>query len=207
MGNIMLRRIVLVALGVFFGISGAQAQAAPKQAEQAPPAKNQETAKPPAQAVTWKTYHNKQYGFSFEYPAIYDQPRYREQYGIHVSDKPEESDLGRTKFSLTMCYRVYLDIYDARGLSLEAFLNRALKKGAFDNLESKTVTSVNGVKGYQVDYRFGGMHRFGTLTLLKKENHIFVSHTEAWGGNEDDPVSEWDAYDKMIDTFKFIGNK
>jgi hypothetical protein len=200
----MLRKITLVALGVFLGINGAQAQASPKPA---PPAKTQESVKPPAQAVTWKTYHNKQYGFSFEYPAIYDDARYRERYGISTSDKPEDSDLGRTKFSLTMCYRVYLDIYDARGLSLEAFLNCALKKGAFDNLESKTVTSVNGVKGYQVDYRFGGMNRFGTITLLKNQNLIFVFHTEAWGGNEDDPVSEWQAYDKMLDTFKFSGRK
>jgi hypothetical protein len=47
------------------------------------------------------------------------------------------------------------------------------------------------------------MHRFGTLTLLKNQNLIFLFHTEAWGGNENDPVSEWQAYDKMIDTFKF----
>jgi hypothetical protein len=203
----MLRQIMLVALGVCLGISGAQAQAPPKQAAPAQPAKTQGSVKPPAQAVTWKTYHNQQYGFSFEYPAIYDQARYRERYGISLSDQPEDSDFGRTKFSLTMCYRVYLDIYDARGLSLEAFFNRALKKGDISNIESKTVTSVNGVKGYQVDYRFGGMNRFGTITFLKKKNHIFVFHTEAWGGNDSDPVSEWDAYAKMIDTFKFSGGK
>jgi hypothetical protein len=191
----------------FLGITGAQAQAPPKQAAPAPPAKTQESVKPPAQATTWKIYHNKQYGFSFEYPAIYDEPSYREACGLHLDDKPQDYfGFGRVKFSLGLCDRIYLAVYDAGGLSLEAYVKGALKKEDFSS-ESQKAISVNGVKGYQVDYRFGGMGRFGTMTFLKEHNNIFVFNLEAGGGNCEAPVSQWDAFDKMIDTFKFSGAK
>jgi hypothetical protein len=75
----MLRRVALVALGVFLCINGALAQQPPRQDPQGPqasvgkPPETKESVEQPSKAALWKTYHNEQYGFSFEYPAIYDE--------------------------------------------------------------------------------------------------------------------------------------
>lgn len=84
---------------------------------------------------------------------------------------------------------------DARGLSLENFVNRFIKKGKGKDwiVESKRLISVNGVKGYGVEVRFGGMVRYGNLTFLLKNGNIFLFDLTA-GVVCDAPISEFDAY-------------
>jgi len=143
--------------------------------------------------VLWKTYRNDTHGFTLEYPALYDEAP-----NINSCGLKENSD------GIHFGLRSDLRISDSGGLSLEEHINNLLK-GKDWSMEVQKNGTVNGLKAITVEYRFGGTSRYGTLTLVKRDEHIFLFEFTAGGFCDipGSPVTEPEAYAHMIESFRF----
>ncbi len=141
----------------------------------------------------WATYQNNTYGFSFDYPAIYESAAYKAACGLR--------DLGS---SINLGARIELGIYPAAGLSLEDFARQFLSSKDW-TLENQDNTSLAGQSAINVDYRFGGPNRFGTLTLIKHNDVVlalgYTSGSFCANLSQDD--DEASAFQHILDTFQF----
>ncbi len=141
----------------------------------------------------WATYQNNTYGFSFDYPAVYESTANKAACGLR--------DLGS---SINLGARIELGIYPAAGLSLEDFARQFLSSKDW-TLENQDNTSIAGQPAINVDYRFGGPNRFGTLTLIKHNDVVLaLGYTSgsfcASLSRDDDEAS---AFQHILDTFQF----
>ncbi len=161
----------------------------------------------PSKAAIWTTHRNDQYGFSFEYPAIYDEEANRETCGVRTDTNLEDPRMGPIKFQIQVGLQIYLFVLDPQGSSLGDFVNRFVKEreGAEWILQSKRDISVHEVKGKKIDFRFGGLRRYGTVTFVKRSGNIWLFAFTA-GAQCDFPeqgIEELAAYEHMLKTFKF----
>ncbi len=143
--------------------------------------------------LAWKTYRNETHGFAFEYPAIYDEVPYRASCGV-------KEDNG----GIHLGARSGLLFFDSGGLSLAEYANHLLD-GKDWQVEAPRTETVNGLEAITVEYRFGGMSRYGTFTLIKRGERIFAFEFTA-GGFCDIPESELyelEAYHHMLESFRF----
>ena len=97
-----------------------------------------------------------------------------------------------------------MGIYPAAGLSLEDFSRQFLSSKDW-LLENQDNTSIGGQKAINVDYRFGGPNRFGTVTLIKHNDVVVVLGFTSGSfcadlAREDDEAS---AFQHILDTFQF----
>lgn len=141
----------------------------------------------------WKTYQNELYGFSFEYPAIYEEMPYKDSCGLE-----ENSD------AIRVGQRSELLFLNSGGLDLAEYTNNLLE-GKDWNVDSRENELINGLEAITVQYRFGGTNRFGSLTLVKDEQRIFAFSFSAGGFCEipESPMlSEPNAYAHMLETFR-----
>ncbi len=152
-----------------------------------------DTTPSPGNAL-WATYQNKTYGFSFEYPAIYEIPPYKATCGLR--------DLGS---SVTIGARIELAIYPAGGLALEDFARQFLSSKDWV-LENQDTGLVGGVSAINVNYRFGGPNRFGTLTFLQQDSVVLALGFTSGSFCADLPREDDEAstYQHILDTFQFI---
>ena len=112
-------------------------------------------------AALWKTYRNETYGFSFEYPAIYDEPAYRDSCGLKENSE-----------GIRLGLRSGLRISNSGGWSLEQYANDLLT-GRDWSVDVPKNGIVSGLEALTVEYRFGGANRYGTFTLVKRAELIF----------------------------------
>ena len=144
-------------------------------------------------ASIWKTYQNEMYGFSFEYPAIYEEMPYKDSCGLQ-----ENSD------GIRVGQRSELLFLDSGGLELAEYTNNLLQ-GKDWNVDSRESQLIDGLEAITVQYRFGGTNRFGSLTLVKDEQRIFAFSFSAGGFceiPESPTLSEPNAYAHMLETFR-----
>jgi hypothetical protein len=140
----------------------------------------------------WKKYHNSSYGFSFEYPAIYDEAPYTP---CGVKTNQDAVSLGG---------RSDLLILDPNGLGLKDFIDQTIKTKGY-SLQAQKNELIDGYDSITIEYRFGGLNRFGTFTMFKRGSLVFAFGFTA-GAACDIPESqlfEIDAYQHMIMTFHF----
>jgi hypothetical protein len=138
----------------------------------------------------WRTYRNEAYGFSFEYPAIYDETGC----GPSVSNETEIYVGGRSA----------LYIEDANGRSIDEYIDFSIKRNEF-TLQSQTEGSVNGFRAVTIEYRFSSLNRWGIATIFQRRDKIYTFNFTA-GVTCDFPESqvfELDAYFHMMQSFKF----
>ncbi|OGO42253.1 MAG: hypothetical protein A2W36_03700 [Chloroflexi bacterium RBG_16_58_14] len=73
-------------------------------------------------------------------------------------------------------------------------------------LQTRTDTQVGGHEAITIEYRFGGMGRYGTATAVNNGDYLFVFNLTA--GSFCDPPGmpglEPGAYLHMIETFQFV---
>jgi len=140
----------------------------------------------------WKKYHNKAHGFSFDYPAIYDEAPY-----IFCGVKTDQD-------RVSLGGRSDLLFLDSGGLDLQEYVSQTLKDYGYTPQTQKSGT-IDGHDSITIDYRFGGLNRFGTFTMFKRDELIFAFSFTA-GAICDIPqaqIFEFDAYWHMIETFQF----
>ena len=150
----------------------------------------------------WKVYRNEEYGFEFQYPQIYDQEDYK---SCRVSNVGESFYVGS---------RSSLDIVDSKGLDLATyvyeFIKEKEKKPYNWKIEPEEGATIGENGAHKISYRFGGTDRYGTASFFKKDGKIFIFSFSA--GNfvcdyEAGSIFEFDVYDQMLSTFKFIKTK
>lgn len=142
----------------------------------------------------WKTYQNNTFGFSMEYPILYDVAPYGETCSLQANN--ERIHLG---------HQIDLLFLTSGGLSLEEYAENLLKEKGW-SMESQKYETVSGLPAITVDYRFGGTDRFGTFTLVEYHGLMYAFQFTA-GDFCDIPgyqVTEPDAYAHMIDSFQIL---
>lgn len=169
----------------------------------------QKTEKKTEEETTdWKIYINEKYGFEFKYPPI--------PLGCEYC-KIQESDEG---FSVN---RTFLTIEDLAGLTLSEYAYKefpeALEEGPkYETtnggqyleetwIESRENITVGGKEAITINYRFGGMGRFGSTTFVKGNEKVFIFDFTAGGfccSPEVDRIYEIEVYEAMISTFRFL---
>ena len=142
--------------------------------------------------IAWKTYQNGTYGFTFEYPAIYDEPAYKDSCGLK-----ESSD------GVQLGHQIQIQFLDSGGLNLAEYTTNLLQSKGW-SADSQQNEPVNGMEAVTVQYRFGGTNRFGTLTLVKPNDHIFAFNFTAGSFCDisESQTSEPNAYSHIIETFQ-----
>jgi hypothetical protein len=141
----------------------------------------------------WKTYQNEMYGFSFEYPAIYEEMPYKDSCGLKESSDGIHVGLGSELLFL-----------DSGGLELAEYTNNLLQ-GKDWSVDSRESQLIDGLEAITVQYRFGGTNRFGTFTLVKDGERIFafsLSPSNLCGIPDSPRLSELNAYAHMLETFR-----
>ena len=132
----------------------------------------------------WKTYTNTEYGFSFEYPAIYDHSPYDR---CAVITRTISSD-----FSLEDIYvgaRTWLYIKAANGENLQQHYQKFLDSAKSDpqfmvasyffSDTGKIAIGAHGEPELTLEYRFGSMGRYGRVTFVKHQDQILEIHFTA----------------------------
>ncbi len=142
----------------------------------------------------WATYQSKTYQYSFEYPAIYELPPFKAACGLR--------DLGT---SLNLGARIEIVMYPVGSISLEDFTHELLSTKEWV-LENQDNGQLGGLSAININYRFGGLNRFGTLTLVKHSEVVVALGFTSGSFCADLPAEDDEAstYQHILDTFQFI---
>jgi hypothetical protein len=141
----------------------------------------------------WKTHQDAAGRFSFEYPAAYDSPAYRDQCA------PRESEDG-----LMFGMRSELGYIDSGDASLAESADRLLREKDWRE-ESRAATTISGQPALTVAFRFGGTNRYGEFTLVPANGRLLVLGFSA-GALCDIPeagMTEFKAYQHARASFRF----
>jgi len=153
-------------------------------------------------AGIWKEYHNEVYGFTFEYPAIFTDPAY------HSCDVTVLPGWTPEAIVITLGWLSDLIIKEANGLTAEEYIDQQTQPresdGDWTNV-TKSYQPVAGIDATTVEYRFGGLSRYGTATALRHRNFLFIFNLTAGIGCyiPEVQVDEVQAYFHMIESFRF----
>jgi CARDB len=145
--------------------------------------------------ILWEIYRNDLHGFSFEYPMVYEEPAYIGRCGL------KETETG-----IQLGQRIEIQYLDPGGLGLEDFASQVLQ-GKDWSVDSQTSQLIGGLVGINIQYRFGGTNRFGTISLVEHNNRIFGFNFSA--GDFCDiqenqlQVSEGIVYAHLLESFRF----
>jgi hypothetical protein len=142
----------------------------------------------------WATYQSKTYRFSFEYPAIYEMAPFKTTCGLR--------DLGS---SLTLGARIEIVMYPVGSISLEDFTRQLLSTKDW-MLENQDNGLLGGLSAININYRFGGTSRFGTITLVKHDQVVVALGFTSGSFCADLPPEDDEAstYQHILDTFQFV---
>ena len=145
--------------------------------------------------ILWEPYQNDRYGFSFEYPAVYEEPEYIDRCGL------KENGTG-----IHVGQRIEIQFLDPGGLGLEDFASQLLQ-GKDWSLESQTSQLICGLEGKNIQYRIGGTSRFGTISLVEYNSRVFGFNFSAgdFCDIQDNLVlvSEGSVYAHLLESFRF----
>jgi hypothetical protein len=145
----------------------------------------------PEPTITWATYHNDTYGFSFEYPADYNNPPYE--------CGPQEDGSG----GIILGRRIFINIQDQTDATLEQVADEFITQ--VNSVEQRVDMTIGGEPALAVDYRFGGTGRFGTVTFAHHAERLWVMNWTAgvFCDLPEGKIFEGDAYAHMLKTFAF----
>ncbi len=139
------------------------------------------------------TYHNLTYRFSFDYPAIYDDPNFKSACGV--------KDLGS---SITLGARIRVDVLQAGNLSLDDFTNQYLT-GKDWMRGNQDIGSIAGARAINVAYQSVSTGQYGTVTFVKHDPVVLsIGYTSGpFCANLGADADESAAYQHVLDTFQF----
>ncbi len=174
----------------------ASATPSPAQAQTASPTVTASvtplTTPSPGNAL-WATYQSKTYQFSFEYPAIYEMAPFKATCGLR--------DLGT---SLNLGARIEIVMYPVGSISLDDFTLQFLSTKDWV-LQNQDNGQLGGLNAININYQFGGLNRFGSLTLVKHNEEVVALGFTSGSFCADLPPEDDEAstYQHILDTFQF----
>ncbi len=151
------------------------------------------TLTPDPQTPLWQTYHNVAGGFSFEYPAVYDDPANEATCGLYES--PESIHFG---------HQIEVTLQDIAGLTLDDFTQNLVQNKGW-TVDTQQHDPINGLEALTLQYRFGGTNRFGTLTLIQHAGSVLSLNMTAGSFCEipGNPLTEPEAYTHLVQSLRF----
>jgi hypothetical protein len=120
----------------------------------------------PTESVDWLTYRNLPFGFSFEYPAVYNIPENKTQCGLW-------EEAGADGIVVHWGSRSSLAAFPSHGESGEELITARMSQDA-TNVEM-TAVSADGVPGLKATFRFGGLARFGEIYAFENQGQGYVA--------------------------------
>jgi len=152
----------------------------------------------------WTTYRNKNFGFSFEYPAAYDFQQYR---SCALRESVRWDGLGTEIYVAHNGLIIYKlpDSYSQDYVALEDYVNGLIKKNASQwKNPSKTDSLISGVKAVRLEFQptYGGGDR---ADFLDRDGYRYsFAFEHSTDGHCDLPgIRESDVYSHMVATFRF----
>jgi len=148
----------------------------------------------------WNTYVNKMYGFSFEYPAIYDQALYT-QCRVRAS----QFDNG-VRFDVA--WRIFVEVFPSNGRSASQWVDEWL--GHYETVEifTRDAIFVNEEKVLFIEYQFGMLGRYGAIYIFQKDDLFYAVNYYTGGSPCKVPEiginDDFDIYPHIVQSFKFI---
>lgn len=144
----------------------------------------------------WSIYSNGVYGFSFEYPKLYDAESYLQCRVRKINSRPYI-------LYINFGYRSELGILVNDMPSFSQFVDRWINGM---DITSQTEQYINELEAVTIEYRFGGLNRYGTSTFLIRNNDIFVFNFTAGGFCDLSEIGldEFTAYKHAVTTFKLF---
>ncbi len=143
----------------------------------------------------WEVYeHAGQPGFSFEYPKLYGTTQYAH---CQITIVPDDSYLLYLRFG----NRSEFEIVNNPLTSFEGFVDNQAEGKTIDN---KKTLSINGRDAITVEYRFGGLNRFGTSTYISDNDLIYIFNLTAgdFCNLPEVRLDELSTYNHAVERFK-----
>ncbi len=150
--------------------------------------------------AAWKTYHSDNYGFSFQYPSVYDEAQYQ-TCAVKVVEQPDG-----TRFSLG--HQSFLDIQWMGDVDIRAYVDELIERKQAEEawaVELQKTRVVGGEDSIEINYRFGGVNRFGTATFLKHKDLLltFNFYAGTFCDVSELNLVETQAYSQWINSLRF----
>lgn len=134
----------------------------------------------------YKTYHNEEYGFTFEYPAVFDDGPYPGACALYEDSNGSYPAL----YHVYVGHRTWISVVDAEGMSLSEYLDEFIASGqrmaeedsdiifmvtplVFSEEENGQIfTDENGNQYVTLEYRFGLTNRYGRITIFSHDGYF-----------------------------------
>ncbi len=152
----------------------------------------------------WTTYRNKNFGFSFEYPAAYDSQQYR-SCALQVVTRWVGSGAEIYVAHSGLIIYGLPDSHSQDYVALEDYVNGLIKENASQwKNPAKTDSLISGVKAIRLEFRptYGGGDR---ADFLDRDGFRYsFGFNRSTDGHCDLPgIRESDVYSHMVATFRF----
>lgn len=150
-------------------------------------------------------YVDELYGIAFEYPAAYDESPYQEAgCGVDIAESGDEA-------FIYIGHRIIIAISPSGGREPAAHADDFIAAREL-TVTDRSSRSVAGIDAVRLEYRFGGTNRFGLVTFFTQGEWLYgVSITAgafcemlAPEGTAGTVITEFQAYDLVLDSFEFI---
>jgi hypothetical protein len=163
---------------------------------------SQDTPQPDALLVR---YVDELYGIAFEYPAVYDEPPYKDAgCGVEVAESGDE------RF-IYIGHRIIIAISPSSGRDLAADVDDFTAARELV-VTDRTDQTVAGVEAVRLAYRFGGMNRLGLVTFFAHGEWLYGASITAGAfcemlapeGAVEIVYTEFQVYELILESFEFI---
>jgi hypothetical protein len=151
----------------------------------------------------WSTYTNSDFGFSFEYPALYDDP-------ILFHCRPTINQGNPNTIYLGVHVEITV-LENADQVGLSWYVAQLFGERADWQLQQQTDTTVAGRPAIHVVYQYGASYRVSEIHFVAHQERVYAIQL-GWGigscdnilYDDDIPHDDWPLYAHVLETFQFL---
>jgi hypothetical protein len=147
----------------------------------------------------WTTYTNTDYGFSFEYPAIYDTGQCGKLVVRESAEQFEMYNDGGT---------ILIRIKPANDVPLEEYAKRLIEKNSYSPLTPVEDFTIDGIPAIHfilpIGFPESAQYRKLALLIHQAKLYSFEYSAQNFVGCHAPPISEEAVYEHLISTWRFL---